>query len=189
MRGQRNWGIWLLFAALIPLWWLIAPVQLGGSISYINVRGISMEPTLYSGDLLVMRAEDRYEIGQVVAFRSDMGRAIVVHRIVDDIDGRYILKGDNNSFLDRYTPTASEIVGREVLTIAGGERFASAVASTPTIAIQAGILLISLAMLATIRAAARRERQLRRHRQVAAVLTSQLPVTSGTDLVTEENAL
>ena len=186
MRQRHSWSLWLLLVALIPLWWFIAPVQLGGSISYINVRGISMEPTLYSGDLLVMREEDRYEVGQIVAFRSDMGGAIVVHRIVDEIDGRYILKGDNNSFLDRYTPAASEIVGREVLTIAGGERVASAAARTPTVVLQAAILVISLGMLASIRAAARRERQLRRHRQVASMLVNHLPVIAESEQNAEE---
>jgi signal peptidase len=189
MGQRRSWSLWLLLVVLIPLWWFIAPVQLGGSISYINVRGISMEPTLYSGDLLVMREEDRYEIGQIVAFRSDMGGAIVVHRIVDEIDGRYILKGDNNSFLDRYTPTAEEIVGREVLTIAGGERVASAASRTPTIVIQAAIFLISLGMLASIRTAARRERQLRRHRQVAAVLATHLPVIADSEEVSEDHSI
>jgi signal peptidase I len=189
MRQRRGWALWLLLVALIPLWWFIAPVQLGGSISYINVRGISMEPTLYSGDLLVMRAQDRYEVGQIVAFRSDMGGAIVVHRIVDQIEGRYILKGDNNSFLDRYTPTADEIVGREVLTIAGGERLANAASRTPTVMIQAAILVISLGMLASIRAAARRERQLRRHRQVAAVLATHLPVDADCEQEPEESSI
>jgi hypothetical protein len=108
---------------------------------------------------------------------------------VDEIDGRYILKGDNNSFLDRYTPTAEEIVGREVLTIAGGERVASAASRTPTIVIQAAIFLISLGMLASIRTAARRERQLRRHRQVAAVLATHLPVIADSEEVSEDHSI
>ena len=96
-----------------------------------------------------------------------MNGAIVVHRIVDVVDDRYLLKGDNNSFVDRYTPTADEVLGAEVLTIPGGERFANFAASTPTIVLQIGMLLVTLlAMRAAQKEAERRRRAVRRSRAV-----------------------
>ena len=127
-----------------------------------------MQPTLYTGDLMVLRHQEAYEIGQVVAFESDMGGAIVVHRIVDIVGDRHLLKGDNNSFLDRYTPTVDEIIGAEVLTVPGGERVAQLAASTPTIVLQSLMLVVALGLLrSSQREAQRRRKATRRRRAVA----------------------
>jgi signal peptidase I len=169
-------GVWRPIAAVLVLvlaWDLIAPVQLGGRVSYVNVRGISMEPTLVTGDLLVMRRQAAYDVGQIVAFETDMSGAIVVHRVVDVVGERYLLKGDNNAFIDRFTPTADEIVGAEALTIPGGERIATLAASTPTIALQASMLLATLWVLRSSHIASRKERvQARRRRAVTPGRTS-----------------
>jgi len=161
-------GAWRFVAvALLVLfaWDAIAPVQLGGRVSYVNVRGVSMEPALQTGDLLIMRRQDSYDVGQVVAFRSDMGGAVIVHRIVDRVGDRYLLKGDNNSFIDRFTPTVDDIVGAEVFTVAGGERFATFAATVPTIVLQAMMLLVSLIVLRSSREAMRQERRDARRRR------------------------
>jgi signal peptidase I len=180
-------GIWrplVLALLLLVAWDLIAPVQLGGRVSYVNVRGISMEPTLSTGDLLVLRQRDAYEVGQIVAFESDMGGAIVVHRIVDIVGDRHLLKGDNNTFLDRYTPTVDEIIGAEVITLPGGERLARFAAATPTIALQAMMLLVTLGVLRSTRLEARRERRAARRRR--AVVPAALPARAGAGAVPAE---
>jgi signal peptidase I len=158
--------------ALLVAWELVAPVQLGGRVSYVNVRGISMEPTLSTGDLMVMRRRDAYEVGQIVAFESDMGGAIVVHRIVDVVGDRHLLKGDNNAFLDRYTPTVDEIIGAEVITIPGGERLADLASATPTVALQSLMLLVTLWVLRTARREAFRQRRAARRRRDVPARTS-----------------
>jgi signal peptidase I len=165
-------GLWrpiVIVLALVFAWDLIAPTQLGGRISYVNVRGISMQPTLYTGDLMVLRRQDAYEVGQIVAFESDMGGAIVVHRIVDIVGDRHLLKGDNNTFLDRYTPTVDEIIGSEVLTVPGGERVASLAAATPTIVLQSLMLATTLLMLRASRREAQRQRKAARRRRAVAL--------------------
>lgn len=166
-------GVWRTVAALLVIvvaWDLIAPVQLGGRVSYVNVRGVSMEPTLYTGDLMVMRRQDAYTVGQIVAFESDMNGAIVVHRIVDVVGDRYLLKGDNNTFLDRYTPTVDEIIGAEVMTVPGGERVAELAAATPTIVLQSLMLLFTLWALHVARREALRQRKAARRRRAVAAL-------------------
>ena len=162
----------VLLVAVVLAWDLIAPVQLGGRVSYVNIRGTSMEPTLFTGDLMVLRSSDTYAVGQVVAFVSDMNGAIVVHRIVDVAGDRHLLKGDNNAFLDRYTPTADEIIGAEVLTVPGGERIAAVAAATPTIVLQSLMLLVTLWALRAARVQEARDRlAARRRRAVAAAGT------------------
>ena len=161
-------GVWrplVAVLAVVLVWDLIAPTQLGGSVSYVNIRGVSMQPTLSTGDLMVLRSRDAYAVGEIVAFVSDMNGAIVVHRIVDVVGDRYLLKGDNNAFLDRYTPTAEEIIGAEVLTVPGGERVATLAAATPTIVLQALMLGVVLLSLRSIRVQAERERRAARRRR------------------------
>lgn len=172
---RRLWFPVVAVLAAVLAWDAIAPVQLGGRVSYVNVRGVSMEPTLYTGDLMVMRRQDTYEVGQIVAFTSDMNGAVIVHRIVDISGDRHLLKGDNNTFLDRFTPTVDEIVGAEVLTIPGGERVARLAASTPTITLQSLMLLGTLWLLRSSQRAAKRQRRTARRRRDVAVPSTDGP--------------
>src|SRR6185437_12083453 len=48
----------------------------------------------------------------VVGYHNAQLGRFVLHRIVGKIDGHYVFKGDNNSFLDAYHPTQAELVGR-----------------------------------------------------------------------------
>ena len=177
-------GMWrpiVAVLAVVLVWDLIAPTQLGGRVSYVNVRGISMQPTLYTGDLMVLRRQDAYEVGQIVAFESDMGGAIVVHRIVDIVGERHLLKGDNNTFLDRFTPTVDEIIGAEVLTVPGGERVANLAAATPTIVLQALMLLSTLLVLRASRREAQRQRKAARRRRAVALASPPSDLAGGLD--------
>ena len=59
-----------------------------------------MQPTLYEGDLAVVRQQSSYEEGDIVAFRVPEGEdgegAIIIHRIVGgDAENGFILQGDN----------------------------------------------------------------------------------------------
>ena len=85
-------------AALFLGWFfLFRPTELAGPASYIVVSGHSMEPTFYTGDLLVLREQDDYQVGDVVAYYANGGR--IIHRIVggNAKDG-FVMQGDNNSY-------------------------------------------------------------------------------------------
>jgi len=61
-------------------------------------HGISMEPLLHTGDLVLIAPVDNYRVGQVVAYHSTLLHTIVLHRISS---GRhYFFKGENNDFID-----------------------------------------------------------------------------------------
>ena len=90
-----------------------APAALGGSSTYVTTYGSSMEPTLTSGDLVVVRPQDSYNVGDVVAYRSDsLGGTVVLHRIIDREGDRYVFKGDNNTWIDDDRPTEDQLIGR-----------------------------------------------------------------------------
>jgi signal peptidase I len=101
----------LAAVALGAAWIFFAPAQVGGGTSYAIIVGNSMEPKLHRGDLAVVRRQSVYRVGDVVLYDSRELGSKVLHRIVRVEDGRFVLKGDNNSFLDAEHPTEEQIVG------------------------------------------------------------------------------
>jgi signal peptidase I len=119
----------LLSAALVVLavlaWLLLAPTSIGGESSYVTTSGTSMAPRFHTGDLAVVRAAKDYRVGQIVAYRSALLHRVVLHRIIARRGDRYVLKGDNNDFIDPTHPTHAEVIGRLSLRVAQGGRVLS----------------------------------------------------------------
>jgi signal peptidase I len=101
-------GILVLVAGWLFLW----PTQLGGRTSYAVIVGSSMEPLLHRGDLAVVRTQEAYTPGAVVLYDNKELGAKVLHRVVRLESGRYVLKGDNNTFIDSERPVDAQVVGR-----------------------------------------------------------------------------
>ena len=110
--------IWTVGA--LVLGWLIWPSSLGGCTTLTIVSGRSMEPTYYTGDLVVTRCGP-VELGDVIVYNPpDVGGARVIHRIVDgNATEGWIVQGDNNDFLDPWKPTQEQILGSPVLHVPG----------------------------------------------------------------------
>lgn len=90
----------------------LAPVQAGGLTSFSVVDGISMNPKLHAGDLVVSRASPAYKVGDAVLYRNQILHREVLHRIIKIQDGHYYFKGDNNDFVDPGYATRNELVGK-----------------------------------------------------------------------------
>ena len=106
---------------LLAVAWLIAgPAQLGGATTYVTTHGISMQPRLHTGDLALVRPAARYRVGDVVAYRSEVLRSVVLHRIIARDGDRYVVKGDNNNFIDPEHPRGDELLGRMWLRVPRG---------------------------------------------------------------------
>jgi signal peptidase I len=97
-------------------WWLW-PATLGGRTTYLVTQGVSMEPRFHSGDLAIVRPASGYAVGDVVAYRSDTLHTVVLHRIGGVEDGRFRLRGDNNSWLDPDAVPPSDVLGRLVARV------------------------------------------------------------------------
>ncbi len=136
-------------------WVLLAPPAMGGNSSYVTIVGASMEPALHDGDAVMLRPADRYDVGDVIAYRSSLGGAIVLHRVIG-IDGdNYVVKGDNNNFVDVDTPSADQIVGRQVFLFPMAAGVFSALRSPAGIGII--MALVASAVIAAV-AGSRRKR-------------------------------
>ncbi len=114
MFNRRSSLLVTAFSLLIVFagWMLLAPTQLGGWVTYVIVDGNSMEPGFHRGDLLLVRTESGYGVGDAVAYQNKELGKFVFHRIVGTESDRFILKGDNNSWLDSYYPNQDEVVGK-----------------------------------------------------------------------------
>lgn len=111
-----------LLAVVVVAWREFAPTRLGGRTTYITTSGTSMAPTYHTGDLVLVRPQSRYTIGDVVAYRSSELRTSVLHRIVADEDGRFVMKGDRNDWSDPERPSADALIGTSWLRIPHGGR-------------------------------------------------------------------
>jgi signal peptidase I len=147
--------------ALVLLWFYLAPVGLGGSTSYVVTDGISMEPRFHTGDLALVRGQDSYRVGEVVAYHSRMLHTIVLHRIIGRSGGRYVFKGDNNHFVDPEHPAAGQLIGALWLHIPGVGTSLESLRSPALL----GILLALATLLFTGAAFTRRRRLRRRQRR------------------------
>lgn len=144
MRGLLGW---VVTAALVGvLVWFGWPSTLGGCTTLTIVSGHSMEPTYYTGDLVVSRCGTPGEGDVVVYTPPGLDRGRIIHRVVggDAIDG-WVIQGDNNDFLDPWRPHAADVLGIARLHVPGLGRVASILldpwAWASLLVVAAGILL------------------------------------------------
>lgn len=111
MTGRRAITL-LLSLALTGAAIYFAPVQAGGQSSFSVVDGISMNPKLHAGDLVVSRTASTYRVGDAVLYQNQILHRDVLHRILKIQGDRYYFKGDNNDFVDPGYATRDQLVGK-----------------------------------------------------------------------------
>jgi signal peptidase I len=132
-----------------------AGMALTGGIAFVSTRGVSMEPRISHGDLVVVAPVASYEVGDVAAYRSEQLDTVVLHRIVDTEADGFTFKGDHNSWLDPERPTGDELIGKKVLHIPSGGVWLDRLTSP------AALGLVTFGLLATGGAAVRAPRRRR----------------------------
>lgn len=159
--GRTITGIGLLVVAYM----LLAPRPLGGVNTYVVTRGASMLPTIRPDDLAVARKADSYEVGDIVVYHDPRLNRLIMHRVIGRAGDRYVTKGDNNSFVDSYTPSRADIAGRIVVQAPGAGRLFSTLRD-PVALFFAFALVMGLAVT-SMENPTRRQRR-RRHVRVQA---------------------
>ena len=144
-----------LSVAAIAAWviWL-RPATFGGPVTHLIVSGESMEPTLYQGDLVVLRKQSTYGVGDIVAFeipKGDPGAgAIVIHRIIETGPDGYLLQGDNKPIPDLWRPSDEHVSGKVWFHVSDAGRFIAQVRSPLWLGAFAGALSFVLAITAPV---------------------------------------
>lgn len=97
----------LFLATLLPI---------PGNIEVKIVKSGSMEPTIMTGSIVVVKPSASYAVGDVVTFGEDTARQIpTTHRIIASYDGgAFQTKGDANEEADPQAITQGDIIGRVV---------------------------------------------------------------------------
>jgi signal peptidase I len=116
----RRLGLCAVVALLAALAWVVlAPPTIGGKTSYVITRGTSMAPAFHTGDLALVRAQDSYRVGDVIAYRSPTLGVVVLHRIHSGNAHGFRTKGDNNSWVDPDAIPADQVIGKLWLHLPG----------------------------------------------------------------------
>ncbi len=118
-----------------------------------------MLPHFRADGLVITRARDSYHVGEVVAYHNHKLHAVVMHRIVARDGSRYVFKGDNNNYRDRYHATKTDLVGQEWVYWPGAGKYLKDVRSPVTF----GIVMAILALIASTAFTPQRSRRRRRH--------------------------
>jgi len=116
----------------------------GGAVrgaTLVKTQGISMEPRFSTGDLAVLLPADGYAVGDVVAYRSELLQTVVMHRIVAEDGGRFVLQGDNNDWLDPELIPPDAVLGALALRVPQGGAWMDRLTAPPVLAGTALLLL------------------------------------------------
>jgi signal peptidase I len=112
----------LIAVALAWIW--VMPRTIGGLNTYTVVSGISMEPTFHTGDLIISRKSDGYNVGDVVTYKipdAKYDKFRIVHRVIGKTeDGQYEIQGDNQDHADPWSVPGENIAGAKVFMIPQG---------------------------------------------------------------------
>jgi signal peptidase len=134
----------LLVVAAVGGWIFFAPQPLGGPVAYVVTDGISMQPGLHDGDLVLVRRADRYEVGDVAAYESESLGRVVLHRIIEVDGDRFVFQGDNNDFVDGEKPGIDQMVGKKWLMVPGAGKALAWLGHPRTAALLAGAIALIL---------------------------------------------
>jgi signal peptidase I len=153
-----------LLSSLIALvaaagaWFYLAPSALGGSTTYVVTDGVSMEPHFHGGDLVLVRSQSSYHVGEIVAYHNTMLHTIVLHRIVGRSGSAYLFKGDNNDFVDPDHPARSQLIGALWLHVAAAGKILESLRSPLAVGALVGLATLLFCGGAFTRTRRRRRR-------------------------------
>ncbi|HET7481497.1 MAG TPA: signal peptidase I [Actinomycetota bacterium] len=161
-KVAKVFGILVVVASMAAAWFFLAPRGVGGPISYVVTDGVSMQPRLHAGDLVLLREAPSYGVGDIAGYRSHSLDRVVLHRIVDETaDGRFLFKGDNNDFIDQDHPTAADLLGAKWVIVPGGGKVFNWVGQPLHAAVLASLVVLLLGW--GLFAPSRRRRRNARH--------------------------
>jgi len=115
---------WVFFAfiAIIALLLVVSSFPIAGNIKFLTVQSGSMEPTIKTGSVVMVRPESDYKIGDIITFGPiSKIKSPITHRINDIkvVGGNpvYITKGDANNAPDQNEVQKKDVLGKVLFFI------------------------------------------------------------------------
>lgn len=122
LRNIFNAVYWLLISALIIIAASSAfsALKIPGGLKMLVVQSGSMEPTIKTGSIILIKKQDTYNTGDIISFVG-AGSDSTTHRVTKTniIKGKEIFntKGDANQGGDQETIGIESILGKTVFTV------------------------------------------------------------------------
>ena len=88
------------------------PVNLFG-FGILKVITGSMAPTIQSGETIIIKKSKKYEVGDIITYKSSDG-SIITHRIISIDNDLYYTKGDFNNVEDNEPIKIEQIYGKVI---------------------------------------------------------------------------
>ena len=113
-------GYWLVLTALIIVAGLtaVSALNLPGNYKIFTVQSGSMEPTIKTGSIVVVKPQSSYQTGDVITFSEKNNPKITTtHRVFGINDGGFITKGDANNSTDSAKVADSQIMGKTIFSV------------------------------------------------------------------------
>jgi len=113
---------WLIFSVLIGFIFFIKVSSSNTNLPFKSflIQSGSMEPTIMTGDVILVQKSDTYKQRDVITY-YDHGKRVVTHRILEVNQGsqgeEYITQGDNNQTPDIAAVPKTDVIGKHYLTI------------------------------------------------------------------------
>lgn len=116
------YGVVVIFVVLVAALLIVSALPITGDFKVLTVISGSMEPTIKTGSVVVVKPEADYKIGDVITFGPYSKTQVpTTHRIHDIkvVDGQpvYITKGDANNAPDSREVRKKDIVGKVLFSI------------------------------------------------------------------------
>lgn len=113
-----TYGFYLAVAFIVVLL-LASALPIPGGIKTFVVQSGSMEPSIKTGGIVVVKPMDSYGVGDVITYGSrSRTKSPTTHRIIEvTAEGNYVTKGDANNDQDLRTISRYEVIGKVLFSL------------------------------------------------------------------------
>ena len=127
-------AVGIVFAVLLFLLFIFSALAFDRVVLKSNIPSVfgyspltvltgSMEPSIHAGDMVIIKDQSEYAVGDVITYMVDGGTSSVTHQIISSyVEGGvtyFITKGTNNNAEDPNPVALSQVAGKVVLVIPG----------------------------------------------------------------------
>ena len=120
--GKITYIVFVILLIGVAGVFLASLLPIPGNIELKIVKSGSMEPTIRTGSIVVVKPAQVYAVGDIVTFGKDSAREIpTTHRIVSITNGErgeiFSTKGDANEEADPMEVSAGAVIGKVIFTV------------------------------------------------------------------------
>jgi signal peptidase I len=117
IRKIFSWSVFG-FLLLVLIFFLFPLLPIENNYSLKMVLSGSMEPTIKTGGVVMVKPTSEYQIGDVITYQyGHYSRNLTTHRIIGKTEEGFITQGDNNNAADLHPVEREQIKGKVLLTI------------------------------------------------------------------------